>query len=201
MQEVRLDGMILSDILSLEMAKLQNKFPYQAFWLWRVPFADVMEFKEYLCLQKSVCRSAEDASDIKSVCQKSCQTACKDSLEEYRVSTGLESGLPPSKQSLERPQKLCTRSCSYECQKEGSGYRFTVNSNRWNMQSLYFDSSELKILLQTLKGTKLASSSLGGTVLSVILLPEADQFRNVSARKISSNTNHEKSERLACIMW
>jgi len=78
--------------------------------------------------EKSICRSAEDRSSVKKACQMSCKSACEDSLEDFRVSTGGEFGLPPSKESLERPQKRCTRNCSYECQKEGSGYRFTVNS-------------------------------------------------------------------------
>ena len=68
--------------------------------------------------------------DIRKACQSSCRNACSDSLEEYRVSTERDFGLPPSKQSLVRPERSCARSCSYECQKEGSGYKFTVNSNR-----------------------------------------------------------------------
>ena len=83
-----------------------------------------------LVLQKALCRSAEDRLDIKKACQASCRKACGDSLEEYRISSDRESGLPPSKQSLERPGRSCARSCAYECQKEGSGYKFTVNSNR-----------------------------------------------------------------------
>lgn len=80
--------------------------------------------------QKSVCRAAEDRSNVKRACLISCKAACEDGLEEYRTQSAAELGLPPTQHELERPKRKCARSCAYECQKEGSGYRFTVNYNR-----------------------------------------------------------------------
>lgn len=80
-----------------------------------------------LALQEATCRLAEDRSDVKKACLLSCKAACTDSLEIYRTTDAAELGLPPSKQELERPTRKCARACAYECQKEGSGYKFTVN--------------------------------------------------------------------------
>lgn len=81
-------------------------------------------------MQKALCRSAEDRVDLKKACQQSCSLACGDSLEEYRASSDRDLGLSPSKESLARPNRSCARNCAYQCQKEGSGYKFTVNSSR-----------------------------------------------------------------------
>ena len=64
---------------------------------------------------------------MKRACLSSCHSACDEGLEEYRASIASALGLAPTREDLELPKKKCTRSCAYECQKEGSGYTFTIN--------------------------------------------------------------------------
>lgn len=79
-------------------------------------------------VQESTCRVAEEASSVKTACQKSCQAACSDGLDAYEASAATFSGFRPKSNILLQARKKCIRNCGYQCQKEGTGYIFTINS-------------------------------------------------------------------------
>ena len=87
---------------------------------------DVASF--HMALQESTCRVAEDKGSIKAACQQSCKSACLDGLDSYEKSATSFTGFKPTEDALNQARKKCMRNCAYQCQKEGTGYIFTVNS-------------------------------------------------------------------------